>query len=47
MAWISDASQWPKIIAPIVKATALIQIKIAAFFSEMGGVGFMIYITAM
>jgi hypothetical protein len=47
IAWISDPSQRPKIIAPIVKTTALIQIKIAAFFSEMIGGGFMIHITAM
>jgi hypothetical protein len=33
--------QWPKIIAPIVDTAAPIQIQMAAFFSEMVGVGFM------
>jgi hypothetical protein len=41
-AWISDASQCPKIIAPIVKMAVPIQIRMAALFSEMIGVGFMI-----
>jgi hypothetical protein len=36
-----DASQWPKSIAPIVNRAAPIQIKMAALFSEMVGVGFM------
>jgi hypothetical protein len=42
MVWISEASQWPKIITPIVKMVAPIQIKMAAFFSEMVGVGFIV-----
>jgi hypothetical protein len=46
MVSISDASQCPKIIAPIVKTAVLIQISTAALFSEMVGVGFMIQITA-
>jgi hypothetical protein len=41
MVSISDASQYPKIIAPIVKTAVLIQISTAAFFSEVIGVGFM------
>jgi hypothetical protein len=41
MVWISEASQWPKIITPIVKMVAPIQIKMAAFFSEMVGFVFM------
>jgi hypothetical protein len=41
-AWISDASQWLKIIAPIVKMAEPIQIRMAALLSEMIGVGFMI-----
>jgi hypothetical protein len=41
------ASQWPKNIAPIVKRAVPIQMKMAARFSEMVGVGFMTKITAM
>jgi hypothetical protein len=36
------ASQRPKIIAPIVKMAAPTQMTMAAFFSEMLGVGFMV-----
>jgi hypothetical protein len=41
MADLLAASQRPKIIAPIVKMAAPIQMTMAAFFSEMLGVGFM------
>jgi hypothetical protein len=41
MASITGSSQCPKIIAPIVKTAVLIQISMAAFFSEVIGVGFM------
>ena len=37
MAEPTDASQWPKIIAPIVKMAAPIQMTMAAFFSELIG----------
>jgi hypothetical protein len=41
MADLLAASQRPKIIAPIVKMAAPIQMTMADFFSEMLGVGFM------
>ena len=41
MAELKEASQRPKIIAPIVKTDAPIHIRMAALFSEMIGVGFM------
>jgi hypothetical protein len=40
MVELKDASQRPKIIAPTVKTTALIQITTAALFSQMAGDGF-------
>jgi hypothetical protein len=41
--WLREQlhSQCPKIIAPIVKMAAPIQIRTAALFSELVGVGFM------
>jgi hypothetical protein len=43
MAEPTDAFQWPKPMAPTVKTKTIvpIQMKMAAFFSEMDGVGFM------
>jgi hypothetical protein len=37
---LADASQCPKIIAPIAKMAALIEIRMAAFLSEIVGEGF-------
>jgi hypothetical protein len=41
IAALTDAFQWPKIMAPIVKMAVAIEIRIAALFSDMDGVGFM------
>jgi hypothetical protein len=41
MASRAASSQCPKIIAPIVNMAAPMQIRTAAFLSEMIGVGFM------